>query len=509
MPEAAMLNGTYKQHTHDETPGRTALERIVLKFGGTSIGKFPEQIAKILSSTLSTNSIVVICSARSGRSKAEGTTNRLLKAVREAAKPASTKHDTIVSDILHDHLSAIQFTSSKLAAQLKSDLTAECDSLKESLSKIPKDTVVSLQQEDEILSVGEKLSARFVTALLEDHGVPSQYVDLSNIVTYNDPNEKLNQIFYQNLAQTIGETIRLCGNKVPVLTGFFGKIRGGLLASCGRGYSDLCAALAAVGSNAKELQVWKEVSGVYTADPRKVPTARLLDSIHPNEANELTYYGSEVIHHFTIEQCIPKIPIRIKNVLEPEGSGTLIFLENQKKLDPYWEQRPKRPTAVTVKQQITVVNVHSYRKVESPAFLAEICKILAEYSLAVDLFELNECHVSLAVHSKTPFIAGNGAEDQEDIQNQHHDLQQAILHLKEYGSVDVVHNMAILSLIGLQLKRSYGIAGKMFTALGDNNINIEMISQGASEINISCVIAEREALRALNVVHTELFTFLD
>ena len=317
-----------------------------------------------------------------------------------------------------------------------------------------------------------------MAAILEDHGYQSRYVDLSNIINHETPEDKLNQAFFRSLAQVIGEKIRLCGDKVPILTGFFGKVPGGLLASCGRGYSDLCAALAAVGSNARELQVWKEVSGIYTADPRKVPTARLLASIHPDEANELTYYGSEVIHHFTIEQCIPKIPIRIKNVLEPEGSGTIIFLENQKKTDPYHDQRPKRPTAVTVKQQITVVNVHSYRKVESPEFLAKICKILADYSLAVDLFELNECHVSLAVHSQTPFISGTGADDRENIQTQHLDLQRAIEQLREYGRVDVVEHMAILSLIGLQLKRSFGIAGKMFTALGDNNINIEMISQG-------------------------------
>ena len=216
-------------------------------------------------------------------------------------------------------------------------------------------------------------------------------------------------------------------------------------------------------------------------DPQKVPTARLLSSIHPSEANELTFYGSEVIHHFTIEQCIPKIPIRIKNVLEPDGAGTIIFLENREKTDPYHSQRPKRPTAVTVKQQITVVNVHSYRKVESPEFLAEICKILARWSLAVNLFELNECHVSLAVHSKTPFIKGAEAENQDDLYTQHQDLANAIHELKEYGAVDVVHDMAILSLIGLQLKKSIGVAGRMFTALGNNNINIEMISQGKSE----------------------------
>jgi len=377
------------------------------------------------------------------------------------------------------------------------ELSAECQKLKRFLKAMPKNGEITSKDEDTVVSVGEKLSSQYLAALLEDNGFTAEYVDLSDVINF-EIFHGLNQDFYKDLAQAIGQRIRDCGDKIPVVTGFFGRVPGGLLNSCGRGYSDLCAALIAVGTEARELQVWKEVSGVYTAygtslpstvrlqlcllipnsDPRKVPTARLLSAIHPSEANELTFYGSEVIHHFTIEQCIPRIPIRIKNVLEPKAAGTIIFLDNQRKKDPYQSQRPKRPTAVTVKRQITVVNVHSYRKVESPEFLAEICKILARWSLAVNLFELNECHVSLAVHSKTPFVKGAGAEDQEDLQTQHQDLQNAIRELKEYGAVEVVYNMAILSLIGLQLKRSIGIAGKMFTALGDNNINIEMISQG-------------------------------
>ncbi|KAL9636302.1 MAG: hypothetical protein Q9164_002903 [Protoblastenia rupestris] len=102
-----------------------------------------------------------------------------------------------------------------------------------------------------------------------------------------------------------------------------------------------------------------------------------------------------------------------------------------------------------------------------------------------------------------------GKKDEQDVQSQHRDLQSAIHELQDFGSVEVVYKMAILSLIGKGLKRSCGMAGRLFSALGDNNINIEMISQGASEINISCVITERDALRALNVVHTELFTFLE
>lgn len=121
------------------------------------------------------------------------------------------------------------------------------------------------KDEDEIVSVGEKLSTLFVAAILEDYGLRTQYVDLSQIINFDLQEKRLSQAFYSNLARLIGEKILLCGDKIPILTGFFGSVPGGLLATCDRGYSDLCAALAAVGSNARELQVWKEVSGIYTA----------------------------------------------------------------------------------------------------------------------------------------------------------------------------------------------------------------------------------------------------
>lgn len=460
-----------------EQPRRLS-QRVVLKFGGTSVGKFAPEIARICLSSLSQNhTIAIVCSARSGKSKAEGTTNRLLKAAREAAKPNPTSHHAIVSGILHEHLNTAKFRTPDIQERLERDISAECDALEKLLDSLPKTEDVSPEAEDKILSAGEKLSAQYLTALLEDHGIPAQYVDLSDVIDFTVL-RSLNQEFYRDLALAIGRRIELCGAKVPVLTGYFGPLPGGLLQQLGRGYSDLCAALAAVGTKAKELQVWKEVSGVYTADPSKVPTAKLLSSIDPREANELTFYGSEVIHHFTVEQCLPSIPIRIKNVLAPQSPGTLIAPSSQASL----QSHPKRPTAVTVKHQITVVNVHSHRKVEDADFLAQICKILASWSLNIDLFEKNQFHISLAVHSKTPIIKGpedrGGEQDAEDLLNQHKDLQHAIEELSEYGSVDVVKNMAIISLVGLQLKRSIGIAGRLFTALGDSNINIEMISQG-------------------------------
>ncbi|KAL8647657.1 MAG: hypothetical protein Q9226_006347 [Calogaya cf. arnoldii] len=470
---------------------------LVLKFGGTSVGKFAPEIAQICLSAYKTLKIAVVCSARSGVSKAGGTTNRLLKAIEYAINKDSEKdYSPIISALKAEHIDAAKcINSSEISQIFIASVVAEFEHLENVLTSLRKSVVVDPHSEDQVVSVGEKLSSRLLAALLEDRGIPSQYVDLSEIIQFPVP-KYLSQKFYQDLSAVFGQHLSLHKGQVPVITGFFGRIPGGLVQSLGRGYSDLCAALVAVGLQATELQVWKEVDGVFTADPSKVPTARLLPSLTPDEAGELTFYGSEVIHNFTLEQCDRRIPIRIKNVLRPHGTGTIIQPKPSKEKDFYQAQRPKRPTAVTVKSKITIVNVHSNRKVDSPSFLRQICEILANNSLAVDLFEKNECHVSIAVHSK-------------DTKTQGDRLEKAVKELGEYGAVDVVHGMAILSLIGGGLKRSIGIAGRFFTALGNNNINIEMISQGASEINISCVIEERECHRALNVVHSELFTYLE
>ena len=262
--------------------------------------------------------------------------------------------------------------------------------------------------------------------------------------------------------------------------GYFGVVPGSLLTQVGRGYTDLCAALCAVGLDADELQVWKEVDGIFTADPRKVPTARLIPVITPEEAAELTYYGSEVIHPFTMEQVIrARIPIRIKNVENPSGEGTIIFPDTIARkgedtptypprhmrfasTDSILQHRSKRPTAVTIKNSIIVLNIHSNRKSLSHGFFANIFSTLDKWQLVVDLISTSEVHVSMAISS--------------DVREG--DLRDAIEELRKYGTVDVIRDLTILSVVGKQMKQMVGIAGKMFSTLAESSVNIEMISQG-------------------------------
>ncbi|EWC46833.1 putative aspartokinase [Drechslerella stenobrocha 248] len=486
---------------------------VIQKFGGTSVGKFAEKIAEeIVKVYVEQNKVAIVCSARSTDTKSEGTTNRLLGAATQAMVANSTKYIDIIDQIREDHIREAQrlIRSPEILTDLVCHIQAECAKLSSFLSAAQIINEISPKSKDVIIGAGEKLSCHLMCALLRDRGVDAEYVNLENILP---PGYQMKggvcQAFYDDLAQRLGERVLQCGDRVPVITGFFGYVPGSLLDVIGRGYTDLCAALVAVGIDADELQVWKEVDGIFTADPRKVPSAKLLPTITPEEAAELTYYGSEVIHPYTMEQVIrARIPIRIKNVENPTGQGTVIFpdlasaegintppqaprLQLQRSESALLLQqhlKGRRPTAVTIKNKIVVLNIHSNRKSLSHGFFANIFSTLDRYQLVVDLISTSEVHVSMALHAEV-------REEQ---------MLEAIEDLMRYGTVDVTHNMTILSLVGRHMKNMRGIAGKMFSTLAASDVNIEMISQGASEINISCVIAEKDAAKALKVIHDKV-----
>jgi len=235
---------------------------------------------------------------------------------------------------------------------------------------------------------------------------------------------------------------------------------------------------------------------------------RLIPVISPEEAAELTYYGSEVVHPFTMEQVIRrKIPIRIKNVENPRGGGTVINpeVDPESETPPHNEfgfgsafvagmftnggngdiPRQRVPTAVTIKENIIVLNVESNRKSVSHGFLAGIFGTLDRFGVVVDLISTSEVFVSMAI---------------EDVLDRKR-LARLMRDLEKIGIVSVHRDMAILSMVGKQMRNMVGIAGRMFMTLAQGNVNIEMISQGANEINISCVIDGRDAIKALNLIH--------
>ncbi|KAL9050197.1 MAG: hypothetical protein Q9206_005186 [Seirophora lacunosa] len=497
---------------------------VVQKFGGTSIGKFPLQIVRdVIMPNSIEGKVVVVCSARSGTSKPEGTTER------SAMLPQSSQYKVLVECLRKEHVLAVHeyIKSPAISRCLVQGIIDDCTQVLDILDSVHLIGAISPDTLDRVISAGEKLACRLMSGVLQDHGVSSEYVDLSQVAVF--PTDRIiDQAFYDELSAAVGCAVRASKADVPVVTGYFGRIPGGLLCRIGRGYTDLCAALLTMALGAEELQVWKEVEGFYTADPRRVPSAKPLPSISPHEAAELTFNGSEIIHFLAMGQAVrSRIPIRVKNVMNPSGVGTLIRPESsvsaKAKVSDNWcrsfdylhrddssvldccrARSKKGPAAMTSKHNILVVNVLSQERSLRPSFFMNIIAVLGRWELPIDLVCTSQVQMSMVIQSKTPSTTSDGVEN--DL-CRNAELVGAIEQLRELGTVNVLPDMAVISLVGQDMRCHSGTAGRVFTVLGDNDINIEMIAQGASEISISCVVAENVVDRAMNLLHESLFAW--
>ncbi len=453
---------------------------VVQKFGGTSIGRSDrmKNVASIVKETLQNGEhTIVVLSAMSDSGKKEGTTSRLMAAAEEAIAKGSYYKIIDLIEILHLKVVNSIIKDLRLRVQLEDEIREELQKLKSFLDAIQVIGEISQRSMDVIISTGEKLSARIFASLLNSMGIDADYIELDDLV--DKPFTEIDRRFCSYLQKKLGTIMKASGARVPVVTGFFGIVPNGILKSIGRGYTDFTAALIAVGTNAKELQIWKEVDGIFTADPKKVASAKVLKAVSPDEASELTYFGSEVIHPFTMEQVInANIPVRIKNTFDPSLPGTIIDPNRKKK-------KRKGPTAVTVKRDVTLLNIQSNRMLMAYGFMSRVFDVFNRHEIVIDLISTSEVNVSLTI--------ANG-----------HNLDAAIKELKQLGNVTVRKGIALLSLVGQGMQHTIGIAGDMFTRLANEGINIEIISQGASEINISCAIEDKDSDKALKAVHEML-----
>ncbi|KAI1195904.1 aspartate kinase [Nemania serpens] len=502
---------------------------LVQKYGGTSLGKLMDTICgSIIPDYAEKHRLVVVCSALSGTIKAKGTTSLLLECitVSELGGDAQEQLVELVDLIRDSHLAALDsiFEAQKTASACelhdttKTKIVMECEALKRFLLATQIVGELSPRSKDRVISLGEKLACLIIATCLASKGIPAQPVILDDVVSTvfgasSDDQaaalDRLGSRFYRAIAEEIGTRIRDCGSAIPVVTGFFGIMPNSLIQTVGRGYSDLCAAMAAVAVGAAELQIWKEVDGIFTADPRKIPSAQLLSSVTADEATELTYYGSEVIHPLTMDQIRDaNIFLRLKNVFKPHNEGTLIdpkatssILEigQVKKVIPppgvllkndftVGRSERRRPTAVTVKDDVFLIHVVCNRNTKSGGLLIQVFERLERNNISVDLIATSERNVSLAVHRP-----GNSS---------------AILRLKEelerFGQVAIAKNMSIVTIVGHKMRSQIGVANDTLSALAAANVNIHLISQGASEISISLVVNAADATTALNAIHREV-----
>ena len=336
--------------------------------------------------------------------------------------------------------------------------------------------------EDAVVSYGERLSAAMLAAVLTENKVRSRDVDARRcIITDNE---------YGCAAPLMAETFRNTQKRlqpliesscIPVLGGFIGSTATGETTTLGRGGSDYTAALIGAALEAKEIQIWTDVPGVLTADPRLVSHARTVPHLSFEEAAELAYFGAKVLHPKTLHPAIERdIPVRICNSRAQEGGSTLVVGESKKS--------PQTVKAIAHKTGVTTVQVTSTRMLGAYGFLRALFEVFAEHKTAVDVVTTSEVSVSLSLDETSA-------------------LPAIVEKLEKLGSVTIEEGRAIICVVGEGLRSTPGIAARIFSTISD--INVSLISQGASRINLTFAVEEARVRETVARLHKEFFESSD
>ncbi len=451
---------------------------IVCKFGGTSVqdAEAMTRLAHIIRERINRQPVLV--ASAMGK-----TTNNLLEVAYTAARGKRQEALDLLTKIKEKHFKEAQ----KMDIAVAEDWVAETMNV---YFKEMRDLVKGLaalgeltpRVMDAMASYGERLSTVILTQVLANNGMPAQLMDARQCIITDDNFTRAGVLFDQT-DPAIVEHFKpvLKAGKIPVFQGFIGRTSNGSTTTIGRGGSDYSAAIVGAALDADDIQIWTDVDGIMTTDPRMVKEARRIKSISFDEAAELAYFGAKVLHPATIIPAVrKKIPVRVLNSYRPEQEGTIITDEA-----PPCENPVK---AIAFKSGITVVNVTSTRMLMAYGFLSKIFEIFAQYKVPVDVVATSEVSVSLTVDETS-------------------ELWDIVTDLKKIGEVSVEGSKSIVCCVGDNLKNIPGVPHIAFSALQD--LKIQMISQGASAINITFVIDDDKLPEAVRGLHDAFFKKVD
>ncbi|HVF27135.1 MAG TPA: lysine-sensitive aspartokinase 3 [Pyrinomonadaceae bacterium] len=448
----------------------------ILKFGGTSVedARAFARVAQIIGHAHQhARPIVVVVSAMSR------VTDALVTSVRAAEEGDSAsgarslnehfeRHSAVASELLKpENRDAVTHT----VATARREIPELLDSL--AARRMPRAVL-----QDVILSYGERLSATLLAAMLREHNLPGRYVDARRFIITDDRHGAASPLTEETTRRTRSEVGLLTqAGEVPVLGGFIGATASGATTTLGRGGSDYSAAIVGAALSAREIQIWTDVSGVLTADPRVVPQARTVSRMSYAEAAELAYFGAKVLHPKTIQPATEQgIPVRICNSRAPDEPGTLVDREAG--------SAPGTVKAIAYKTGVTVLQVTSARMLGAYGFLRALFEVFERHRTVVDVVTTSEVSVSLTLDETSALAAILGE-------------------LREICSVEVETNRAIVCVVGEGMRGTNGLAGKIFSTI--NDINVSLISLGASSINLTFVVDEARAHETVQRLHRVFF----
>lgn len=458
----------------------------VLKFGGSSVGSSGsiKQVVEIIRTSRADGPCAVVLSAM------QGTTDSLIEAGRSAER-GDDGYIEILSNIGEHHAKTIKELFESEEHHEISDFVEttvkELENLCEGVRLIRE---LSSKTLDRILSFGEIVASRIVAAKLAAENINNEWKD-SRLLIRTDSTHGFAAVDFAETNKRIIDFISSSSVDVHLFPGFISADSNGYTTTLGRGGSDYTAAIIAAAIDADVLEIWTDVSGMMTADPRFVRNVRQISHITYREAMELSHFGAKVIYPPTIQPVMAKgIPILVKNTFAPDDHGTLIESESAAKSEMI--------RGITSIDKITVLSLEGSGMVGIPGFSKRLFDALSRASINVILITQSSSEHSICVAIEDKY-----ASEAKQAVDREFEYEIAVGRIDPLG---VENGFSILALVGDNMKEHTGVSGKMFTTLGNNGINIHAIAQGSSERNISAIISSKDVRKAVNTLHEEFFS---
>jgi aspartate kinase len=446
---------------------------VVMKFGGSSVADAErlKHVAEIVKTQADKKPALVL-------SAMGDTTDHLL----EAGDLALNQGKVEVGNVQKLHASTIK----TLKLPVQKEVDELFDELTRLLSGIALIRELTPRTKDYLVSFGERLSVRIAAAYLKTQKMNAKAFDAFDVGFLSNSNYCQAELLKESwdlIPEKILPLIK--GNILPVITGFIAKDGKGSITTLGRGGSDLSATMIASACKADEIQVWKDVDGILTADPRIVKEAHPVQFVTYEEASELAYYGAQVLHPRAMLPCMKTgTPVLVKNSYNLEAPGTRIEKTHTGSTK---EAPPVR--AITTRRNVTLVDVVSTRMLGQHGFMAEVFSIFAKHNISIDMIATSEVSISVTLDSN-------------------YDLSEVKKDLSKIANVEIKSEKAIVSIIG-NVKRSSEILSRAFKICQLVGVTVQMVSQGASKVNISFIVNDSEAEEVVKSLHMVFFDKLE
>jgi aspartokinase/homoserine dehydrogenase 1 len=456
----------------------------VLKFGGTSVGssKNINKVINILENYSKNDPVICVVSA------VGGTTDKLLLAGKQAQNKEASFLETFET-IKTIHFNIINELNPGNSKSILEFVEAKLNALKSLLDGIYLINELSPKTSDKLVSFGELLSSFIIAETMKNRSLSADRKNSQELVVTNANFTKA-EVNYNITNNNIKDYFKSANQQITILPGFVSKSVNGEQTTLGRGGSDFTAAIIAAALCVKQLEIWTDVSGMFTTNPKIVKHAYPIKAISYQEAMELSHFGAKVLYPPTVQPVLDlEIPIHIKNTLEPDAIGTIISN------DALNSNKPVK--GISNIGNIALITLEGSGMIGIPGFSKRLFETLSQEKINIILITQasSEHSICLGIETKDAEAAKEAIDTA--FENE--------IALNKIDPIIVEDKLSIVALVGDNMKNHQGISGKLFSALGKNNVNVRAIAQGASEKNISVVIAENDVKKALNVLHEQFF----